>query len=189
MRSRAKAAALIAASSLILPAAAGIAEEAGPRINVLRVDPRGSDVAIRFHLEGALNPELARRIEAGLETAIRYDIRLYRQYRWWFDRFLDSHAYRVSVTFDPVTREYVLNEALDGKPTGRSTARDFSEAAQRLLNGELTVFHAGPQTPRRNLYVSMRATFDSGYLFAFIPVDARTPWKKSRRFDLAGGGS
>jgi len=189
MRSRIPAAALIAASRLLVAAGPGGTEEVGPRINVLRIEPRGSDVSIRFHLEGALNPELARKIEAGLETAIRYDIRLYRQYRWWFDRFLDARVYRVSVTFDPVTHEYVISETMDGKPLGRSTTRDFSEVAQRLVSGEnLLVFHVVPDRPRRNLYVSMRATFDSGYLFAFIPVDARTSWKKSRRFELTGGG-
>ncbi len=31
----------------------------------------------------------------------------------------------------------------------------------------------------------MRATFDSGYLFAFIPVDYRTSWKKSKKFAIA----
>jgi hypothetical protein len=28
----------------------------------------------------------------------------------------------------------------------------------------------------------MRAAFDSKYLFAFIPVDSRTSWKKSQKF-------
>jgi hypothetical protein len=28
----------------------------------------------------------------------------------------------------------------------------------------------------------MRAAFDSRYLFAFIPVDSRTSWKKSQKF-------
>ncbi len=156
-----------------------------PRINVLQIDPRGPDVLIKFHLEGALNPELARRIEAGLETAIRYDIRLYRQYRWWFDNFLGARTYRVSVTFDPVTREYVMNETMDGKPLRRTSTRDFAAMAKALVNGgNLLVFRVGEDQPHHNLYVSMRATFDSGYLFAFIPVDARTPWKKSKRFDI-----
>ena len=30
----------------------------------------------------------------------------------------------------------------------------------------------------------MRAAFDSGYLFAFIPVDYRTSWKKSKKFAI-----
>jgi len=37
---------------------------------------------------------------------------------------------------------------------------------------------------RTNLYVSMRASFDSGYLFTIIPVDSRTPWKNSNRFEV-----
>ncbi len=175
------------AAGLLAPAAAGAADEApGPRINLLRIQPRGPDVLIQYHLEGALNPELARKIEAGLETAIRYDIRLYRQYRWWIDSFVESRTYRVAATFDPVTREYVIQETMDGRPLRRSTTRDFAAVAKTLSNGEnLVVFRVGEGKPHRNLYVSMRATFDSTYLFAFIPVDSRTPWKKSRRFDIA----
>ena len=37
---------------------------------------------------------------------------------------------------------------------------------------------------RTNLYVSLRATFDSRYVLAIIPVDARTPWKQSNRFEV-----
>ncbi|MGH7378576.1 MAG: DUF4390 domain-containing protein, partial [Candidatus Methylomirabilales bacterium] len=96
---------------------AGLAQAAaGPRINPLRVAPRGRDVFISFTLTGALNPELARKIEAGLETAIRYEIRLYRRYPYWFDDFVGSRRYRVAVTYEPVTREYVVEESLDGKP-------------------------------------------------------------------------
>ena len=37
---------------------------------------------------------------------------------------------------------------------------------------------------RTNLFVQMRATFDSGYLFAIIPMDSRTAWKASNRFEI-----
>jgi hypothetical protein len=175
------------AAGLLAPAAAGAADEApGPRIDLLRIQPRGADVLVQYHLEGVLNPELARKIEAGLETTIQYDIRLYRQHRWWVDRFLEARTYRVAATFDPLTREYVIEETMDGRPLRRSTTRDFAAVVRTLLNGEnLLVFRLGQDGPHRNLYVSMRATFDSTYLFAFIPMDARTSWKKSPRFEIA----
>jgi len=158
---------------------------AGPRINPLRIETRGPDIFIRFTLLGALNPDLAQRIEAGLETAILYDIRLYRRYPYWFDTFMDSRRYRVSVTYDPVTREYVVAETMDGKPLRRTTTRDFAQAARRLLSQEsLLVFRVRPNDPHRNLYVWARATFDSGYLFTIIPVSSKTPWKKSQRFNV-----
>jgi len=152
-------------------------------VTLLRVTNRGADVFLKFELAGVLNPELARRIEAGLETTIRYEIRLYRQYRYWFDTFLDSRRYDVSVTFDPVTREYVVVETLDDKPLARATTADFEDVKRRLVSGEnLLAFHVRPEWPRRNLVVHMRAAFDSKYLFAFIPVDSRTSWKKSQKF-------
>lgn len=175
-------------AGVLLHAAAGPAraqEAAGPRINLLRVEPRGPDVFIQFNLAGALNPDLARKIEAGLETAIRYEIRLYRRYPYWFDEFVDLRRYRVAVTYDPVTREYVVNETMDGKPLRRTTTGDFAEASRSLVSrANLLVFRVGKEQPRRNLYVVMRGRFDAGYLFTIIPVDSKTPWKKSRRFNI-----
>ncbi len=170
----------------LLAAASALGEdEKGPRIAQLRVEARGRDVFIGFTLAGALNPELARKIEAGLETVIRYDIRLYRRYPYWFDDFVDQRKYRVAATYDPVTREYAVQETLDGKPLRRTTTREFSEAARLLLSREnLLAFHAGPGRPTRNLYVRMRASFDAGYVFTIIPVDSKTPWKKSKRFNV-----
>lgn len=168
-------------------AASGPAQEnRKPRIETLHAEARGPDVFLRFRLDGALNPELATKIEAGLETAIRYDIRLYRHNaNWLWDDRIDGRRYRVAVTYDPVTREYVIAETLDGKPLARSSTRDFAEVGQRLVSREnLLVFRVGENEPHRNLYLEMRAVFDSGYLFTIIPVDARTPWKASNRFDV-----
>jgi hypothetical protein len=157
-----------------------------PRIETVRAEARGPDVFIRFRVDGAVNPELASKIEAGLETGIRYEIRLYRHNaHWLWDDRIDTRRYRVAATYDPVTREYVIVETLDGKPLARSSTRDFAEVARRLVSREnLLVFRIPEDGPRRNLYVQMRAVFDSGYLFTIIPVDARTDWGTSNRFEL-----
>jgi hypothetical protein len=167
--------------------AALAAGQGGPRITQLRIDTRGRDVFLGFTLAGALNPELARKIEAGLETAIRYEIRLYRRYPYWFDDFIEKRKYRAAATYDPVTREYAVDETLDGKPLRRTTTRDFAEAARLLLTREnLLAFHVARGRTTRNLYVQMRASFDAGYVFTIIPVDSRTDWKKSKRFNVHG---
>jgi Domain of unknown function (DUF4390) len=172
-------------SCLLTASFAPAQTNSGPRVRDLRVESRGRDVFVSFALDGALNPELARKIEAGLQTSIRYDIRLYRRYPYWFDDPVERRRCRVSVTFDPVTREYAVEEVLDGKPLRRTATRDFPDAARLLLSREsLLAFHVQPGRPTRNLYVQMRASFDAGYVFTIIPVDSRTPWKKSRRFNV-----
>lgn len=178
------AAGLIAGVLLAVPA--GAQDSRKPRIETLHAEARGPDVFVRFRLDGALNPELASKIEAGLETAIRYEIRLYRHNaHWLWDDRIDTRRYRVAVTYDPVTREYVIAETLDGKPLARSSTHDFAEVAHRLVSRDnLLVFRVAEDQPRRNLYLQMRAAFDSGYLFTIIPVDARTEWKISNRFEI-----
>jgi hypothetical protein len=178
-------AAVFLAGFTFAASAAAAQADSGPRVRDLRVESRGRDVFVSFALDGALNPELARQIEAGLETSIRYDIRLYRRYPYWFDDAVERRRYRVAVTFDPVTREYAVGETLDGKSLRRTTTREFPEAARLLLSREnLLAFHVQPGRPTRNLYVQMRASFDAGYVFTIIPVDSRTPWKKSKRFNV-----
>jgi len=170
---------------LLTASVAAAQDDRQPRVSKLRVEPRGRDVFIGFTVAGALDPGLAKKMEAGLETAIRYEIRLYRRYPYWFDDFVEQRRYRVAATHDPVTREYAIEETLDGKPLRRTTTRDFAEAAQLLLSREnLLAFHVERGKPTRNLYVQMRASFDAGYVFTIIPVDSRTPWKKSRRFNV-----
>jgi uncharacterized protein DUF4390 len=167
--------------------AAGLgADQEKPRIEALRAEARGPDVFVGFRVAGALNPELATRIESGLETVVRYQIRLYRHNaHWLWDDHMDSRSYRVAVTYDPITREYVVVETLDGRPLQRSTTHNFSEVARRLLSREnLLVFRVRPDDWRTNLYVRMRAAFDSGYLFTIIPMDDRTSWKDSNRFEV-----
>jgi hypothetical protein len=178
---------LVAAVGLGLLVAMGAAgEEERPRIETLHADARGPDVFVGFRLTGALNPQLATRIESGLETAIRYEARLYRHNaHWLWDDRMDTRQYRVAVTYDPVTREYVVVETLDGRPLQRSSTHDFAEVARRLVAREnLLLYRVRHDDWRTNLYVKLRATFDSGYLFAIIPVDSRTAWKESNRFEV-----
>ena len=178
---------LFLATGLALFAASGAAgAQERPWIETLHADARGQDVFVGFRLTGALNPQLATRIESGLETAIRYEARLYRHNAHWFwDDRMDTRQYRVAVTYDPVTREYVVVETLDGRPLQRSSTHDFGEVTRRLVSREnLLLFRVRHDDWRTNLYVQMRATFDSGYLFAIIPMDSRTGWKASNRFEI-----
>jgi hypothetical protein len=187
MRFSKRVGALLATVFLTASRSASAQESPRPaRMDVLHAEAHGPDVFLRLHLDGALNPELETRIQAGLETAIRYEIRLYRHNaHWLWDYRMDTRQYRVAVTYDPVTREYVVVETMDGKPLSRATTRDFTEVTRRLVSHDnLLAFRVRYNDWRTNLYVAVRATFDSGYLFTIIPVDARTGWSESNRFEV-----
>lgn len=166
-------------------ASLGAAQSARPHISPLVAEVRGTEILLKFRLDGALNPDLATRIQAGLETVIRYEIRLYRHNAHWFwDYRLGARQYRAAVTYDPVTHEYVLVETMDEKPLSRFTTRDFAEVARRLVSQESLLAFRVRGDGLTNLYVTMRATFDSGYVFTIIPVDSRTEWAESNRFEV-----
>jgi hypothetical protein len=157
----------------------------GPHIHPLDIEVRGNEVWINFLLGGAVDPDLAHRIESGLETTIDYDIRLYERNRYWFDQFLESHRFRVTAAYDAVRREYLIRDFWDGESAGIQTARDFDEAVRLLVSRQsLFVGRVRKDWPHKHLYVKMRASYDSGHFFALAPVDYTTVWKKSKTFKI-----
>ena len=88
------------------------------------------------------------------------------------------------MTYDPVTREYVLVETMDEKPLSRSPLATSPTSRAASSRGTSLLAFRVRSDGRTNLYVTMRATFDSGYLFTIIPVDSRTEWKESNRFEV-----
>lgn len=152
-----------------------------PRIAPLAVEVRGSDLFITFVLNGAVDPELARRIESGLDTSIDYDVRLLERNRYWFDQELEAHRFRVTAAYDPVRRAYVVRDSWDRKPAATVSTASFGEAARLLVSRTLLpAFRVRLGWPHKHLYVKMRASYDAGHFFALAPVDSSTEWKKSK---------
>ena len=160
--------------------AAAVRAEA-PHIAPLTVEVRGSDLFLTFVLSGAVDPDLARRIESGLETSIDYDVRLLERNRYWFDQELDAHRFRVTAAYNPVKREYVVRDFWDKKPAATIATGEFTEAAKLLVSrSRLPAFRVRRGWPHKHLYVKMRASYDAGHFFALAPVESSTEWKKSK---------
>lgn len=177
--------ALCAAAALVLAFGASAARGETPHIRQLDIVVRGNEVRLDFTLNGSIDPELARRLESGLETSIDYTLRLEERNRYWFDQFLEEHRLRITAAYDPVRREFIVRDSWDGKPAGSTTAREFGEAARLLLSRrELPAFRVRRDWPHKHLYVKMRASYDAGHTFALAPVDSSTDWKKSKTFKI-----
>jgi hypothetical protein len=163
----------------------GSARAENPHIAPLAVTVRGNELFLTFTLNGALDPQLSRRLESGLELSIDYDIRLLERNRYWFDQFLESHRFRIAATYNPVKREYLVRDFWDDKPSGQFTTQEFTEAARMLVSRrELPGFRVHRDWPHKHLYVKMRASYDAGRFFALAPVNSTTEWKKSKAFKV-----
>src|SRR5690348_10822944 len=97
-----------------------------PHIAPLNITVRRNEVSVTFTLNGALDPELSRRLESGLELSIDYDLRLLDRNRYWFDQFLDFHRLRIAATYNSVKREYLVQDFWDGKAAGTFTTQEFT---------------------------------------------------------------
>jgi len=171
------------AAAAALPALPALAEN--PHIAPLNVEVRRNELFLTFTLNGALDPELSRRLESGLELSIDYDVRLLDWNRYWFDQFLDFHRLRIAATYNPVKREYQVRDFWDGKPAGSFTTQEFTEAARMLVSRkDLPGFRVRKDWPHKHLYVKMRASYDAGRFFALAPVNSSTEWKKSKTFKV-----
>ena len=171
--------------AFVFLAAASAARAENPHISPLAIGVRGNEVFLTFTLNGALDPQLSRRLESGLELSIDYDLRLLDRNRYWFDQFLEAHRYRIAATYNPVKREYLVRDFWDGKPSGVLTTQEFSEAARLLVSrNDLRAFRIHRDWPHKHLYVKMRASYDAGRFFALAPVDSTTEWKKSKTFKI-----
>ena len=173
------------ALGLVAAAPALPARAENPHISPLAIGVRGNEVFATFTLNGALDPQLSRRLESGLELSIDYDLRLLDRNRYWFDQFLESHKLRIAATYNPVRREYLVRDFWDGKPAGSFTTQDFADAARMLVSRkDLAAFRVRRDWPHKHLYVKMRASYDAGRFFALAPVDSSTEWKKSKTFKI-----
>jgi hypothetical protein len=182
MHSLRRAAVCLALASLAIAPAA---RAENPHISPLAIGVRGNEVFLTFTLNGALDPQLARRLESGLELSIDYDLRLLDRNRYWFDQFLEVHKYRVAATYNAVKREYLVRDFWDGKAAGALTTQEFSEAARLLVSrSDLSAFRVHRDWPHKHLYVKMRASYDAGRFFALAPVNSTTEWKKSKTFKI-----
>jgi len=173
------------ALAFLSAAAARVARAKNPHIAPLAVTVRGNELFLTFTLNGALDPQLSRRLESGLELSIEYDLRLLDRNRYWFDQFLEAHRFRVAATYNPVKREYLVRDFWDGKPADGFTTQEFTEAARMLVSRkDLPGFRVHKDWPHKHLYVKMRASYDAGRFFALAPVDSSTEWKKSKTFKI-----
>jgi hypothetical protein len=180
---QAKAIALLVLGMALWP---GRAVRAGdPHIFRLDVEVRGNEVWISFAMRGAVDPELARRLQSGLDTAIDYDIRLFERNRYWFDQFLEKHRLRIAATYDAISREYVVRDFWDGEAAGTRSARSFAEMTEILLSrSAIRAFRVHKDWPHKHLYVKMKATYNTGHFVALAPVSSASDWKKSQTFKI-----
>lgn len=159
---------------------------ADPHLSEVRVTLANRHVEVSFDLREAFSTAMLERIQTGLPTGFRYQFRLDRDRKRWFDASLDTCTLQVVAMYNAVTTEYLVNYKLDGELIESRVVREQSELEFALTRLErIPIFLLdGIQSPDRIL-VRARADLGSKTGFLFLPTRVTTGWHRSRKFRAA----
>jgi hypothetical protein len=156
-----------------------------PDISDLSVALEERNLEVGFTLRGAFNDELIERIDAGLPSGFRYQFKLVRPTRFWFDNTLASSQLEVEASYNAVTREYQVNFKHNGKLTDSRVLSDREELEEALTRVEnFSPFPLEGIGARKPVHLRVRAKLGSRNLLLLIPTTIHTEWVESERFLL-----
>jgi len=168
---------LIAAALLLVGAAPCLAS---PSLDRLRAERSGGAVVISLQIREALDPPRLEEIEAGIESVLRYRIRLVRRRAGLLDEELADVEVEACVRRDALSRQYTLTRRVDGDTVEKRMTADPEE-----MKRFLTTLDRVPVAPADLLVAGqeyeVRARGDLGLVWRFylIPWPASTGWERA----------
>ena len=153
---------------------------AAPTLSDLRVDRDEGRFLVSLRLEGGLEPSRLEEIEAGIETAVRYRLRLMRRRGGLPDTELAAVDVESSVHRDALSRQYTLTRKAGGETVEKKMTADGAEM-QKFLTTLERVPLAGPQDIEKpaECYVRARADLGLTWRFYLIPWPLTTEWARA----------
>jgi hypothetical protein len=153
---------------------------AAPTLSDLRVDREAGRILVSLRLEGGLDPSRLEEIEAGIETTVRYRLRLMRRRSGLPDTDLAAVDVESSVRRDALSRQYTLTRKAGGETIEKKMTADSAEM-QRFL----TTLDRVPLADLQDLenpaecYVRARADLGLTWRFYLIPWPLTTEWART----------
>ncbi len=155
------------------------------QLSDLTVDLTEGRLEVSFWLQDAIDEELIERIEAGLPSGFRYQFKLVRPTRLWFDNTLIASQLEVVGMYNAVTQEYQVNYKQNGKVTVSQVVNDRQELEVALTRFERFMpFPIDDIRARKPIHLRVRAKLGSRNLLLLIPTTIHTDWVESERFVL-----
>ncbi len=159
------------------------------RLADLEVALEEGRLEVSFQLQGAIDDELLERIDAGLPSGFRYQFKLVRPTKFWFDNTLRASQLEVVGMYNAVTREYQVNYKQNGKLMISRVLTDREELEFALTHFErFNPFPIDDVKARKPIHLRVRAELGSRNLLLLIPTTIHTEWVESERFVLGQTG-
>jgi hypothetical protein len=167
--------------AILLACAAGVpCFAAAPVVTDLRAERLDSRVLVSLRLEGGLDPARLEEIEAGIETTVRYRLRLMRGRAGLPDTELAAVDVESSVRRDALSRQYTLTRKAGGETVEKRMTADGVEM-QKFLTSLERVPLADAQVIAKpdECYVRARAELGLTWRFYLIPWPLTTEWARA----------
>jgi hypothetical protein len=179
----------IAAAILLLSAAPCLA---APGLFDLVAARSGGSILVSLQLRDALDPARLEEIETGIESTMRYRVRLMRKRSGLMDEELVDVEIEACVRRDALSRQYTLTRRLDGDTREKRMTADpgemrrFLTTLDRVPIAPVDLLQAGEQ-------YEVRARGELGLVWRFylIPWPSTTGWVRAplESADQVDGGN
>ena len=168
---------LIAAAVLLLSAAPCLAS---PGLFELSATRTGESVVVSLQMRDAIDPARLEEIETGIESTVRYRVRLMRQRSGLMDEELADVEIEACVRRDALSRQYTLTRRLDGDTLEKRMTADPAEM-RRFLTSLDRVAIAPADLLKAGEHYEVRARGDLGLVWRFylIPWPSTTGWVRA----------
>ena len=169
---------LIAAAILLLGAYPCLAS---PALERLQAEAKGGSVLVSLEIREALDPPRLEEIESGIESVVRYRIRLLRRRAGLLaDEEMADVEVEASVRRDALSRQYTLTRRVDGDTLEKRMTAD-PEEMKRFLTTLDRVAVAPADLLATGQQYEVRARADLGLVWRFylIPWPASTGWERA----------
>ena len=170
---------LFVAAAILLPGAVPCL--ASPTLEQLHAEAKAGSVVVSLQIREALDAPRLEEIESGIESVVRYRIRLLRRRAGLLaDEELADVEVEASVRRDALSRQYTLTRRVDGDTVEKRMTADpeemkhFLTTLDRVAVASADVLVAGQQ-------YEVRARGDLGLVWRFylIPWPANTGWERT----------
>jgi len=166
---------LIAAAILLVGASPCLSS---PALDRLHAERSGGSVVVSLQIREALDPPRLEEIETGIESIVRYRIRLLRRRSGLMDEELADVEVEACVRRDALSRQYTLTRRVDGDTVEKRMTADPEEMKRFLTTlDRVPVAPADLLLPGREYEIRARGDLGLVWRFYLIPWPSSTGWE------------
>jgi len=134
--------------------------EVGAAEGLIRIVQNGvlkNNLVMRFQAEGLFTEKVTKFLNRGFTVKVEYNIELWRNRSYWFDRLDSQHSISYQINFEPLEKRYVCRRTQQGTATTSKTDKQLDEIIQWVTHPKflMTTIPLGELNPQSKYYYNI----------------------------------